>query len=173
MATIPPLMWAQDKTRVFVTIKLQDIENADITFSDSGLRFKGTTRSPRAEYDFTLELYGELLADDPETKINKFGRYTQLNLRKKDASVWWPRLAKTPEKLHNVRIDWEKWVEEDEVEDVKPSKRLPDQTPTSFSSSSSSGSDNEDAKVEEIASQPETTESADKVVESGEATESN
>jgi hypothetical protein len=114
MSANPPLMWAQDKTRVFVTIKLQDVQNEVITFQSGHFLFKGEVRNPQILYDYTFELFDEVLPDDPETKYNKFGRYLQLNLKKKDPTVWWPRLAKTASKLHHVRIDWEKWVDDEE-----------------------------------------------------------
>jgi hypothetical protein len=152
MAANPPLMWAQDRTRVFVTIKLQDIENESVTFGEASFTFKGRTRSPSAVYDFPLELFAEILPDDEETKISQFGRYTQLNIRKKDITVWWPRLAKTTERLHNLRIDWEKWVEEDECSapPIAP-KKIPS---TEFSSGSDSDSDE---KKEEKETDPTTS----------------
>jgi prostaglandin-E synthase len=115
MSANPPLMWAQDTTRVFITIKLQDVQNEEIIFRPGEFVFKGQVRNPDASYNHTFELFEEVIPDDPETKYNKFGRYLQLNLTKKDSSIWWPRLAKTANKLHHVRIDWEKWVDDDEV----------------------------------------------------------
>jgi len=114
MATNPPMMWAQDKTRVFVTIKLQDVYDEEISFQDGSFLFKGHIRNPHVFYDYAFQLFEDVLPEDPETKYSKFGRYLQLNLKKKDDSIWWPRLAKTANKLHHVRIDWEKWVDDDE-----------------------------------------------------------
>ena len=112
--TNPPLMWAQDRTRVFVTIKLQDVENENIQFLSDRFLFKGSTKKPVVDYDTELEVFGEILPQDKETKYIKFGRYIQLNLRKKDSRIWWPRLAKTEKKLHHVGIDWEKWIDDED-----------------------------------------------------------
>jgi prostaglandin-E synthase len=120
------MMWAQDRTRVFITIKLQDIRDEEIIFEPGHFLFKGRVVSPDVFYDCTFQLFEDVLPDDPETKYSKFGRYLQLNLRKKDDSIWWPRLAKTANKLHHVRIDWEKWVEGGD--DVTPAKK-PKSTP--------------------------------------------
>lgn len=114
MSANPPLMWAQDRTRVFITVKLQDVEGEDISFESDKFKFRGRTRSPAVEYDTVFELFGEILPEDKETKYSKFGRYLQMNLRKKDSRVWWPRLAKTEKKLHHVGIDWEKWVDDED-----------------------------------------------------------
>jgi hypothetical protein len=129
MAANPPMIWAQDETRVFVTIKLQDIRDEDVTFQPGHFLFKGRVGNPEVFYDYTFQLFEDVLPDDPDTKYNKYGRYLQLNLRKKDSSIWWPRLAKTTNKLHHVRIDWEKWVEgEDDVAPVKKPKSKPIKT---------------------------------------------
>jgi prostaglandin-E synthase len=123
------MMWAQDKTRVFITIKLQDVRDEEIIFEPGHFLFKGRVISPEVVYDYTFQLFEDILPDDPETKYSKFGRYLQLNLRKKDDSIWWSRLAKTTNKLHHVRIDWEKWVEgEDDVAPAKKPKSAPKKT---------------------------------------------
>jgi hypothetical protein len=83
-------------------------------------------KNPELFYDHTFELFEDVIPDDPETKYNKFGRYLQLNLRKKDSDIWWPRLAKTSNKLHHVRIDWEKWADDDGMTNEsskRPSKK--------------------------------------------------
>jgi hypothetical protein len=135
-----PLMWAQDRTRVFVTIKLQDIQDEQITFTETGFTLKCETRSPSGSYDCTVELFAAIDPDDAETKINKFGRYTQLNLRKKDVQTWWPRLARTTEKLHYVRIDWAKWVDdEDDLPASSSSKKAKKSTTKAETITQSSG----------------------------------
>jgi hypothetical protein len=136
MAQNPPLMWAQDKTRIFVTIKLQDVTDEQIDFTPNSFAFRGVIRSPPVAYDHTLELFQEIVPDDAETKYVKYGRYLQLNLRKKDDGIWWSRLAKSQQKLHNVRIDWEKWVDDDEA-DAKVSPKAKVQPPADLSSSDS------------------------------------
>jgi hypothetical protein len=130
------MMWAQDKTRVFITIKLQDVYDEEIVFEPGHFLFKGRVASPEIFYDCNFQLFEDILPDHSETKYNKFGRYLQLNLRKKVDSIWWPRLAKTTNKLHHVRIDWEKWVEgEDDVAPTKkPKKTVAEDKPESIGS---------------------------------------
>jgi hypothetical protein len=107
-------MWAQDKNRIFVTVKLQDITGEMVSFLSDRFTFKASIPHPLKEYDMTLELFDEIAPDHVETRFVKFGRYLQINLWKAHPEKWWPRLAKTTQKLHNVRIDWEKWVDEPE-----------------------------------------------------------
>ena len=117
MALNPPLMWAQDHDTIFVTIKLQDIQNEEISFENGSFTLKCLTPADNHTYDYKFELFEEIVPDAEETKYAKFGRYTQLNMRKRNTLKWWPRLAKTSKKLHNVAIDWEKWVDNDNDED--------------------------------------------------------
>lgn len=140
----PPLMWAQDRNQVFITIKLQDVANETIQFNTNSFVFKGTTTSPPMEYDMTLELFGNIDPESRDTKYAIFGRNVKIELKKNDARSWWPRLAKTTNKLHNVKIDWERWVdnEEDFDDDLQAKEEV--------LSSSSSSSDDEEQKVEEV-----------------------
>lgn len=115
MTLNPPLMWAQDRNVVYITIKLQDVANEEIIFGDDHFIFRG--KAGDVNYDYKLELFGNIHPTDQTTKYVKFGRYMQLNVRKIDTRTWWPRLAKTARKLANVGIDWEKWIDDPEDSD--------------------------------------------------------
>jgi hypothetical protein len=114
MTANPPLLWAQDRLRVFVTIKLHDIIGTEILFDSRHFHFKGSIASPPTSYDYLFELFEEIVANDKETKYVKLGGSLQLTLRKRDSRVWWPRLGKTTQKLHNVSVDWNKWIEDED-----------------------------------------------------------
>lgn len=156
MQSHPPIMWAQDKNKVYVTLKLQDVQNEDIQFLSNAIKFRGSTLNPHADYDYTLELFQEIAEEDKETKYTKLGRYLQINLRKRNTKIWWPRLAKTTQKLHNVKIDWEKWIDDDEADaDDLSGDELPNTADKDFTSSSDSDDENEgdkksESKVEEL-----------------------
>jgi hypothetical protein len=117
MSLSPPLIWAQDKIHVFVTIKLAGVEGEDIKFESQRFLFKG--KAKEAEYDIAFELFQEISPVDRETKCQKVGGYWQLTLRKRDSRIWWPRLAKTSQKLHNVGVDWSKWIEDEDADAVE------------------------------------------------------
>jgi len=130
-------MWAQDRNKVYITIKLQDIKGESINFDERSFTFKGHAND--SDFDFKLELFNDIYHNVEETKYVKFGRYTQLTLRKKDTNTWWPRLAKTAQKLPFVGIDWSKWVDDDREGDEKiPSGEveLPNTPDEEFSDSS-------------------------------------
>ncbi|OHT10431.1 hypothetical protein TRFO_20318 [Tritrichomonas foetus] len=101
------------------------------------------------------------MADDEETKYQKFGRNIKINLRKKDPNSWWPRLASTTAKLHNVKIDWEKWVDDsdDEINDGSVPINTPDDqwTDSDDDNEEEEKKDAEKSKVEEVQEEPAPT----------------
>ena len=148
MSLNPPLMWAQDRKKLYITIKLQDIQNEEIIFNEDSFVFKA--RANGQDWDYKLELFDPVSHLDKETKYTKFGRYTQLNIRKKDTTKWWPRLAKTPKKLGNVGIDWEKWIDDDQADDVVPDDGSFDITNSADADFTSSSDDEEENKKDEV-----------------------
>ena len=115
----PEIVWAQRKNIVLITIRVHDAINPEIKLADNTFTFKGKSADQQNSFDLTLELYGEVDAKDELSKYVIRPRGIDIALKKKDESVWWPRLAKTTKKLHYISVDWNRWVDEDE-EDEKP-----------------------------------------------------
>lgn len=107
----PPLKWAQDRNKVFITITVPDVKEVELVFGEQSFYFKGESHGTK--YDYELELYGPIAAADRETKHSIYGHSIQIQLRKSDTTKWWPRLAKTENKLGNIEIDWDKWIEDE------------------------------------------------------------
>ena len=139
-------MWAQDRNCVILTIKLQDVYDEKIEFLEDELRFAGKTRKPEVVYDMRLPLFGQISPSDEHTKYNVYGRNVFLTLKKKDPKIWWPRLAKTTQKLHNVKIDWERWIDDDDEAFEAPSIETKN---IETSSDNSSSSESEKETIEE------------------------
>lgn len=65
------------------------------------------------EYDFKLDFYAEV--DVENSKQHTTSKCLYVVLRKKElAEEYWPRLTKDKVRLHNVKTDFDKWVDEDE-----------------------------------------------------------
>lgn len=158
----PPMMWAQDRNHVFITIKIQDFAKDLIEFHDAHFVFKGKTKSPPMDYDMLFNFFNEILPEHEETKYSIFGRNVLIELRKKDPKIWWPRLAQTSQKLHNVKIDWERWVDDDE-EDFEDIKAKHVSTDSDVDSSSDSENEKEDDKKSEDKAEEEKLEQVESV----------
>ncbi|RAL67081.1 hypothetical protein DID88_007861 [Monilinia fructigena] len=73
-------------------------------------------RTQRA-YALTLEFYAEI--DESASKYNHTQKSTQFVLRKKELKEeFWPRLLKDSKKVHFLKTDFDKWVDEDEQDEA-------------------------------------------------------
>lgn len=125
---VPEVRWAQrssedehDKNIVYLTIVTPDIVKPEISIEAKKISVNGSDKHGKT-YKLDLDLFAEI---EPEATKQ---RNTDLNLffvlqKKEDKAEFWPRLSAGKEKLHNVRTDFDKWVDEDE-QDEQP--ELPD-----------------------------------------------
>ncbi|XP_014559396.1 hypothetical protein COCVIDRAFT_35427 [Bipolaris victoriae FI3] len=127
MTTITPeVFWAQRssadepaKNIIYLTIVAPDLSNDDLKLElkDQSLSFKGTSTSKKATYAVDLEFYAEI--DTENCKWHNNGRGIELLLRKKEhKQEYWPRLLKESKRQHFLKTDFDKWVDEDEQDEV-------------------------------------------------------
>ncbi|CAK1579336.1 unnamed protein product [Parnassius mnemosyne] len=110
----PPVLWAQEREHVFLTI---DIESKDpeIKIEKSSVYFKGVNVRDNKVYEVSLPLHSEV---NPEKSnfVNK-GRCIEIMLQKESGSNnFWPALLKDKKKPHYLKIDFNKWRDEDDEE---------------------------------------------------------
>ncbi|KAF2255768.1 HSP20-like chaperone [Trematosphaeria pertusa] len=122
----PEVTWAQrssksepEKNYIYLTIVATDIPEKEmkLDLQPTSLSFKGTSTSKKVTYAVDLEFFAEI--DPKETKIHHTGRDIEMVLRKKELKEeYWPRLLKDNKKMHFLKTDFEKWVDEDEQDAV-------------------------------------------------------
>ncbi|KAK0612893.1 HSP20-like chaperone [Bombardia bombarda] len=123
---IPEVLWAQrsspadpEKNFIYLTISVPDVPASDLKLDikPTGLTFTGRSDSLKRTYHLELEFYAEI---DPEaSRINHTSRDVEMKLRKKDLSdAYWPRLLKESKKVHFLKTDFDKWVDEDEQDEA-------------------------------------------------------
>ena len=79
----------------------------------NGLSFTGKSATLKKTYHVELEFYAEV--DTEESKINHTARDIEMKLIKKELNdEYWPRLLKDSKKVHFLKTDFDKWVDEDE-----------------------------------------------------------
>lgn len=118
MLTKPQLAWAQDKTRVLITVKSDDLSDEEIVVHTDALEIRGRSSDPDRAYSLRLELFADVDPNDSATVHFRLGGRVKIDLRKRDTRIWWPRLAKAPQKLPYVQVDWERWVDSDDEDDI-------------------------------------------------------
>jgi len=108
----PPILWAQRKDQIFLSVDLQDIKDQQIVVDTQKLTFTGSSGNKKyhAELDFLKEI------DKEKSKYLVRPRNIEFVLIKKEPGPYWERLLKEPGKRNWLKADWEKWVDEDEVE---------------------------------------------------------
>lgn len=118
----PEVLWAQrssdadpSKNFVYLTITVPDVskEELKLDLKPTGLVFTGTSGTLKRKYHVELEFYGEI--DPAESKINHTSKNVEMKLQKKDLKEeYWPRLLKESKRVHFLKTDFDKWVDEDE-----------------------------------------------------------
>jgi len=120
----PEVLWAQrssdsDPTKnfIYLTITAPDVapEYLKLDIQPTKLTFTGKSSTRKATFHVVLEFFAEI--DPAESKTNHTNRDIELILRKKELKEeFWPRLLKEKGKVHFLRTDFDKWVDEDEQE---------------------------------------------------------
>lgn len=118
----PAVLWAQrssvsdaSKNFVYLTISVPDVpkEGLQLDLKPTSLTFTGTSTTLKRKYHVELEFYAEI--DPEESKINHTSKNIEMKLHKKELKEeYWPRLLKDNKKLHFLKTDFDKWVDEDE-----------------------------------------------------------
>lgn len=83
----------------------------------TSLSFAGHSDSLKRDYHVEIEFYAEI--DTQESKINHTAKNIEMVLRKKELKEeFWPRLLKDAKKVHYLKTDFDKWVDEDEQDEA-------------------------------------------------------
>jgi len=121
-----PIKWAQRSDSVYLTIVLQDVTEETITLSDAALEFKG--KSGGKDYGFSIEFFKSI--DSKGSTYKVLPRSIQMNIMKatpkegegeeeEEEEEFWPRLLKDKALEKNqVKLDWDRYVDEDEEEEA-------------------------------------------------------
>ncbi|KAI3459979.1 hypothetical protein Pfo_016642 [Paulownia fortunei] len=113
MSRHPLVKWAQRSDKLFITVELPDAKNVKLNLDPEGkFYFSATSGVDNIAYEIDIDLYDKV--DVNESKAN----FTSRNicyLVKKAESKWWRRLLKQEGKPPVfLKVDWDKWVDEDE-----------------------------------------------------------
>ncbi|WFD35755.1 p23 chaperone protein wos2 [Malassezia cuniculi] len=124
----PEILWAQrssatdaEKNLVMLTINVPNLEgdHTKCDLTSSHLHFEAEIKANPSKgieghkYLFDLDFYDEI--DVAQSKQHLTAKSLYIVLRKATSNAeYWPRLTKEKVRLHNVKTDFDKWVDEDE-----------------------------------------------------------
>jgi len=113
---IPPVIWAQRNTVVYVTICVEDCKTPDIKVEPEQIVFHGIAGLQQKVYEITIPLFGTIEPENSKTTVG--GRYIELVLQKpSNDTKYWPHLTKEKKKYHWLKVDFKKWKDEDDSDD--------------------------------------------------------
>lgn len=123
----PEVLWAQRSSKtdaaknyIYLTLSVPDVSEKDmkLDLQPTKLSFQGHSHTKQVDYKVDLEFFDEI--DPKESKVNHTDRDIEMVLRKKELKEeYWPRLLKDKAKVHFLKTDFDKWVDEDE-QDANP-----------------------------------------------------
>lgn len=110
--TPPAVLWAQRKEEVLLTFNVET-KDPTIKIEKDSVYFKGVSVPEKKPHEVTIQLY-DAVVPETSTFVNK-GRQIEMVLRKeKRDAAYWPSLTKDKKKPHYLKIDFNKWRDEDE-----------------------------------------------------------
>jgi len=108
------VLWAQRDTIIYLTISVEDMKIDDLTIAEKSLHIKGTGGTSNQLYECTLEFFGEVNGSEHRRIANS--RHVELVIPKA-TNGWWPRLLKDGKKVPWIKVDFNKWKDEDDEDD--------------------------------------------------------
>jgi len=117
----PSILWAQDREKVFLTLEISKVQVGDLK-SDSrkiAITGKESVNNTLEDFELVLDLYSDV---NPDTVIHQVRENSIFMTLEKTSRQFWNRL--TPTKQNNVKIDWQRWVDDEDEEDSEEEELL-------------------------------------------------
>ncbi|XP_064984369.1 co-chaperone protein p23-2 isoform X2 [Musa acuminata AAA Group] len=114
MGRQPEVLWAQRSDKIYLTVSLPDARDVFAESEPHGAFKFSAVGAQDEHFDFSLELYDAVV---PEASKINIGMRNIICSIKKEKKGWWKRLLKSEEKpAPYIKVDWNKWCDEDEEE---------------------------------------------------------
>eukprot|EP00053_Salpingoeca_punica_P017391 m.167533 g.167533 ORF g.167533 m.167533 type:complete len:212 (-) comp17195_c0_seq1:160-795(-) len=113
----PEVAWAQRADVLYVTIRVPNCKAPQIDLKADSMTFKGVGgESGKETYEVTLKFFKEIVPEECKQLVS--ARELFFTLKKKE-SEYWPRLLEDKTKMHWLKVDFDKWHDEDDEEPDK------------------------------------------------------
>ena len=112
----PAILWAQDRDKIYITIEVNKLDLQNLKIEGRNILVDGLEgdNNPREEFNFNLLLYSDVNPETVEREVRNASLFLTLD---KTTRQFWNRLTQT--KQNNVKIDWQKWVMEEDEDDTE------------------------------------------------------
>lgn len=125
MSRHPPVKWAQRSDVLYITVELPDAQDVKLKLEPEGkFYFSATAGAEKIPYEVDIDLFDKIDVNNSKASA---GSRNICYFVKKAESKWWDRLLKQGGKTPIfLKVDWDKWVDEDEEQeqDNKPTSEM-------------------------------------------------
>ncbi|KAI4349652.1 hypothetical protein L6164_010216 [Bauhinia variegata] len=113
MSRYPEVKWAQRVDKVYITVQLPDSKNAKVDLTPDGVfTFSASAGAEDNLYELKLELFDKVNVEESKISV---GVRSIFCVVQKAENGWWKKLLRGEGKApHYVKVDWDKWVDEDD-----------------------------------------------------------
>ncbi|XWS24887.1 hypothetical protein CRYUN_Cryun27aG0023600 [Craigia yunnanensis] len=125
MSRHPTVKWAQRSDVIFITIELPDAQDVKLKLEPEGkFFFSATSGMDKIPYEVDMDLHEKIDVHESKASV---GKRNICYLVKKAENKWWSRLLKQEGKPPVfLKVDWDRWVDEDEDDQDNKGKVAPD-----------------------------------------------
>ncbi|CAO1409171.1 unnamed protein product [Diamesa serratosioi] len=115
VATPPPVVWAQRNDVLFVTFNVES-KDPEFKLTEDTLFFKAVGLPEKKNYEVTINFFSKINQEKVESK--NCGRCFEFVIAKADTKgSYWPSLTTDKKKPHWLKVDFNKWKDEDELDE--------------------------------------------------------
>ena len=115
-SSVPNMLWGQNDTNVFLTIKVDNpIENTvKLVFESDKLLLDSFSLTRNTQYNLNMNLSNSI--DIDQSKYIVKNQSIECVLSKKNEGLW-NTLTKNKQYKYHIEVDWDKWTDENIVEE--------------------------------------------------------
>jgi len=107
----PPVQWAERRNILYIFVHVPDSQKPAIQLSADKLYFR-TKSNAGIEYEVTLNFYKDVNVESSKYCLSDRG--VDFILKKAEEGPFWNRLLKDDKKYHWLKIDFNRWRDEDD-----------------------------------------------------------
>lgn len=112
----PFVYWAQTEENITLKVELKDVKQSEISLDKQTLQFCAHGQGAKGphKYEFSLDFHLPINTEASNYKV--LDSKVDFTLRKQ-TKEWWPKLICNPQKPAWLKIDFDRWQSEDDVEE--------------------------------------------------------
>lgn len=119
----PQVKWAQRPKLLLITICLEDCKSPSIEILSNRLMFHGKGGTDKKTYKLELNFFKTIIPEKSRFAVRERG--VDFVIEKLDAGPYWERLVSESTKLPWIKVNFDKWVDEEELNESQNKNLAP------------------------------------------------